>query len=184
MNIKSLLAIFTIGLITGCSTNSPAPTEQAVVTPTPSPPSSAEKVLADAGESCFRNGTMYSDGAASCQAGLQYRCSNGEWVSLGPTATCSEEAVATSKPCQFADITYPTGAASCQAGTQYRCEDGSWRSLAISCSSTESPIRTTPGGRTCMFDGVTVATNSTVCRTGSTFLCSDGEWINLGTLCR
>ncbi len=183
MNIKTWLVILTIGLMTNCSSNTPSPTKQSSATPQPDMSRSTEKIVAAADSPCFHKGTMYSDGAASCQSGSQYRCANGEWLSLG--TSCMDEAVAVSKPCQFAGVTFPTGAASCQAGTQYRCEDGSWNSLGISCPGAESPIRVIPEGKTCMLEGgSTVATNSSVCRSGSTYLCSDGEWINLGTLGR
>lgn len=182
MNIKSWLVILTIGLMTSCSTSAPPPEKLSVETHQPNRPSNAGNMLAVADGPCFRRGTMYSDGAASCQAGVQYRCTSGEWLSLG--VSCIEEVVAVSRPCQFSGVTFPTGAASCQAGTQYRCEDGAWRSLGIVCPG-DSPIRVIPDGRTCMLEGgSTVATNSSVCRSGSTYLCSDGEWVNLGTLCR
>lgn len=183
MNIISLPAIFILGLMTGCSANGAPPTEQSAESQKLDRPRDAGSMVAAADGPCFYKGTIYSDGAASCQSGWQYRCNNSEWINLG--ATCTEEIVAVSRPCQFSGVTFPTGAASCQAGTQYRCEDGAWNSLGTSCPGGDSPIRLIPGGRTCMLEGgSTVATNSTVCRTGSTFLCSDGEWINLGTLCR
>jgi hypothetical protein len=137
---------------------------------------------AQAGDHCFYKGTMYSDGAAACQAGMQYRCTDGDWRSLG--VSCMNSPVVASRTCQFGGISFSSGAASCQGGTQYRCEDGMWRSLGISCAIGDSPIRAVPTGRTCMFEGATVANSSTICRSGSTFLCSDGEWVNLGTLCR
>ncbi|MGD0959804.1 MAG: hypothetical protein ABSB19_08360 [Methylomonas sp.] len=167
MNIKYLIAILTIGVITSCSTTAPH----------------AEIMAATADEPCFHRGTIYSNGAASCQSGMQYRCDNGEWVSLGDS--CREAPVLASRQCQFSGVTFPTGAASCQSGSQYRCEDGSWRNIGVACSGGESPMRVVPGGRTCMLEGGnTVSTSSSVCRSGSTYLCSDGEWINLGTLCR
>jgi hypothetical protein len=113
---------------------------------------------------------------------LQYRCDNGEWVSL--QVACGDSPVTLSKSCQFGGIAFSTGSASCQSGTQFRCEDGTWRALGVSCSAGDSPIRVVPSGRTCMFNDATVASNSTICRSGSTYLCSDGEWLNLGTLCR
>jgi hypothetical protein len=136
-----------------------------------------------AGDHCFYKSTMYSDGAASCQSGTQYRCADGDWKSLG--VACQDTgAVATSRPCDFGGVAYSTGSASCQSGTQYRCEDGRWASLGISCPVGDAPIRAVPSGRTCMFDGATVASSSTICRSGSTFLCSDGEWMNIGTRCQ
>jgi hypothetical protein len=135
-----------------------------------------------ASDPCFFKGTMFSNGAASCQAGREFRCDDGEWGTTGNN--CTGDRIALSKSCQFDGISYSTGAASCQTGTQYRCEDGSWRALGVSCSAGDSPVKLYPDGRTCMFDGATVASNSTICRTGSTFLCSNGEWVNLGTQCR
>jgi hypothetical protein len=135
-----------------------------------------------AADPCFFKGTMFSNGAAACQSGKEYRCDDGEWSSTG--SVCTGERVALSKSCQFEGISYSTGAASCQAGSQFRCEDGSWRTIGLPCTAGDSPIKLYPDGRTCMFDGATVASNSTICRTGSTFLCSNGEWVNLGTQCR
>ena len=180
MKIRSWLAIFIFGLMTSCSTNAPSPSDETADTHKPAALGKTENIIATNNGPCFYKGTMFSEGAASCQTGMQYTCNAGEWVNL--SAGCTEEAVMVSKPCQYSGITFPTGAASCQAGIQYRCEDGAWNSLAVSCPGGNSPIRLPPGGRTCMFDSVTVATSSTVCRSGSTFLCNDGEWVNLGTL--
>lgn len=135
-----------------------------------------------AGDHCFFKGTMYSDGAAACQSGSQYRCNDGDWKALG--VACKDEASNPSKTCEFGSVTYSTGSASCQGGTQYRCEDGRWANLGVTCPIGDAPIRPAPAGRTCMFDGATVSSNSTICRSGSTYMCNDGEWVNLGTLCR
>jgi hypothetical protein len=134
-----------------------------------------------AGDHCFYKGSMFSDGAAACQTGSQYRCDDGDWKALGTTC---KDAPAPSKTCEYGGVSYSTGSASCQGGMQHRCEDGRWARLADSCPVGDAPIKTVPSGRTCMFDGATVSNNSTICRTGSTFLCSDGEWVNLGTACR
>ncbi len=40
-----------------------------------------------AGDHCFYKGTMYSDGAAACQSGTQYRCYDGDWKPLGLACT-------------------------------------------------------------------------------------------------
>jgi hypothetical protein len=135
-----------------------------------------------AADHCFYKGTMFSDGATTCQTGTQYRCNDGDWKSL--SVACRDSAVKSSKTCEFDGVSYSTGSASCQSGTQFRCEDGQWASLAITCPVGDSPIRVTPGGRTCMFDGATVAHNSTICRSGSTFLCNNGDWVNIGTRCQ
>ena len=137
--------------------------------------------LATAGDHCFYKGTMFSDGAAACQSGAQYRCNDGDWKSLGVACT---DTPPPSKTCEYSGVSYSTGSASCQGGTQYRCEDGRWATLGLTCPIGDAPIRPAPAGRTCMFDGATVSSNSTICRNGSTFLCNDGEWTNLGTLCR
>jgi hypothetical protein len=134
-----------------------------------------------AGDHCFFKGTMFSDGAAACQAGTQYRCNDGDWKALG---VACKDTFSPSKTCEYGSVAYSTGSASCQGGTQYRCEDGRWASLGVTCPIGDSPIRAVPSGRTCMFDGATVSSNSTICRSGSTYLCNDGEWVNLGTLCR
>lgn len=181
MNIRFPLVVFTTALMMSCGGDEPVRTERVTETHIYGRSSRPETVTATNG-SCFNKGTMYSDGAVSCQEGSQYKCSGGEWESLG--TNCAAQPIAASRTCQFAGVTFATGAASCQAGTQYRCEDGIWRSLAISCPGVEPSVRIVPGGRTCMFSDVTVATNSTVCRSGTTFLCNDGEWVNLGTLCR
>lgn len=136
-----------------------------------------------AGEHCFHRGSMFSDGAASCQSGLLFRCDDGDWRSTG--SICSSEGPMTvARTCQFGGVSYSTGSASCQAGTQFRCEDGTWRSIGLACVVGDSPIRVLPSGRTCMFGDATVANNSTICKSGTTYLCSDGEWTNLGTICR
>jgi hypothetical protein len=140
---------------------------------------SAQRALA--GDPCVYEGTKYSDGAAACQAGMQFRCMDGEWTSL--RSVCRDE-IAVNKSCDFAGVSYSTGSASCQAGTQFRCDAGTWRSLAVPCSAGDAPLRLVPDGRTCMFNDATVGNNSTICKAGTTFLCSNGEWINLGTICR
>lgn len=134
-----------------------------------------------AGDHCFYKGTMFSDGAAACQSGTQYRCNDGNWKSLSVACTDTPRP---SRSCDYDGISFSTGSASCQAGSQFRCEDGSWRSLGMPCTVGDSPIRVVPSGRTCMYEGATVSNGSTICRSSSTFLCSDGEWVNLGTACR
>ena len=46
---------------------------------------------ARAGDSCVYQGTQYSDGAASCQAGVRYKCDDGEWKSK--KERCTQESV-------------------------------------------------------------------------------------------
>jgi hypothetical protein len=135
-----------------------------------------------ANDHCFYKGSMFSDGAMSCQTGAQFRCKDGDWKATG--SNCAQETTTASRSCVRDGISYPTGAGSCQNGTQYRCEDGAWSSLETACSVGDSPIRAVPDTRTCMYEGATVASNSTICKGGTTFLCSGGEWTNLGTLCR
>jgi hypothetical protein len=144
----------------------------------------AQRALA--ADHCFYKGTMYSDGAAACQTGAQYRCEDGDWKALG--VACRDAAPAPAQPlaeaCHFGGVTYASGSASCQGGMQYMCDDGAWTGLGTSCPLADSPIRVIPEGRTCMFEDATVAHNSTVCRHGTTFLCSNGEWVSVGTKCR
>jgi hypothetical protein len=132
---------------------------------------------------CFFKGTIYSEGATSCQNESQFKCDDGEWEALG--VTCKSERVAASRPCSYDGISYSTGSASCQAGTQFRCEDGTWRSLASPCTVLSgNTVRVVPQGDTCMYESATVASGSTICKSSSTFLCNDGQWVNLGTACR
>lgn len=134
-------------------------------------------------DNCFYKGTMYSEGATSCQTGKTFKCDDGKWEDTDKT--CQEsQPMRTSKACEFGGVSYSTGSAKCQDGTQYRCEDGEWHRLDETCPVADAPMRIVPSGKTCMYEGATVAHNSTICRSGSTFLCNDGEWTNLGTLCR
>jgi hypothetical protein len=135
-----------------------------------------------AADDCLYKGTKYSEGAASCQAGVQFRCNDGEWKSIG--VACSDTPLASARNCQFGGVTYPSGSASCQGGNQFRCDDGTWASLGIGCAAGDSPIRVVPQGRICYFNGAPVAHNSSVCQSGRSYLCSDGEWVILGTKCR
>src|SRR5262245_22546423 len=143
----------------------------------------APRIAAAASDHCFYKGTMFSDGAQSCQQGSLFRCRDGDWKSQGSACTESESPPTASRRCDLSGISYPTGAASCQNGSQYRCEDGAWRDLATACPG-DVAIRVVPGDKTCMYESATVSSNSTICKSGTTFLCSDGEWKNLGTLCR
>jgi hypothetical protein len=134
-------------------------------------------------DDCFYKGTMFSDGAMSCQTGAQFRCKGGDWKATG--SGCTEETgTRVSRNCDMAGISYSTGAASCQNGTQFRCEDGAWRNLGVTCPVGDTPLRAVPSGRTCMYEGATVSSASTICKGGTTFLCEDGSWTNLGTQCR
>jgi hypothetical protein len=135
-----------------------------------------------ANDHCFYKGSMFSDGARSCQNSAQFKCDDGDWKATG--SGCTEDNRTASRSCERDGISYSTGAASCQNGTQYRCEDGQWQSLNAPCPVADSPVRAVPDTRTCMYEGATVASNSTICKGGTTFLCTGGEWTNLGTLCR
>ena len=50
----------------------------------------AQPRLARAGDACSYDGTKYSDGALSCQAGKQYKCDDGEWKSKGERCTSAK----------------------------------------------------------------------------------------------
>jgi hypothetical protein len=138
--------------------------------------------VAFAGDVCRYGGSNYSHGSTACQSGTQFRCDDGEWISM--SIACPEKQA---KSCSFDGSNFSSGSASCQAGTQYRCTDGEWRSLGVACSAGDAPrivVPVPPAPRTCMLDGTTVASSSTVCKTGTTYLCDDGEWRNLGTPCK
>ena len=136
---------------------------------------------AAAGDDCRYQGTRYSEGAASCQAGQQFRCNDGEWKSIG--VACNENG-APAGNCMFGGVTYPSGSPSCQGGSQYRCEGGTWASLGVGCPAADSPIRALPQGRLCLFNDEPVANNATMCIGGRSYLCSDGDLVILGTKCR
>src|SRR5262245_845970 len=105
----------------------------------------APRIVSAASDNCFYKGTMFSDGAQSCQQGSLFRCKDGEWKSQG--SPCTDSPQTASRRCELSGISYPTGAASCQNGSQYRCEDGAWRDLAITCPG-EGAIRVGPGDQT------------------------------------
>ena len=50
----------------------------------------AQPRIARAGDDCSYDGTKYSDGALSCQAGKQYKCDDGEWKSKGERCTSAK----------------------------------------------------------------------------------------------
>jgi hypothetical protein len=136
-----------------------------------------------AGDRCTYRGTLFSDGAAACQSGTQYRCDDGEWRSLG-TACPDRDRFATAETCRFDGNAFSAGSVSCQAGIEYRCEGGVWHSLGTACRTASSPTRAEPSDRICMYEGATVASGSTMCRSGATFRCDDGEWTNVGSRCQ
>lgn len=137
---------------------------------------------ADDDEGCVYRGSLYSDGAMSCQGGTQYRCDDGEWDKTDDS--CTAEPVAQAKTCSFGGIQYATGASSCQAGAQYRCTDGAWQSTGETCPIGDTPLQAAPQGKTCTYEGATVAHRSAICKGGTTFFCNDGQWTNLGTACQ
>jgi hypothetical protein len=132
-------------------------------------------------DSCNYQGTVYSHGAAVCQAGTQFRCDDGDWKSLAVACSSPE-----GKACDFNGSTYESGSTSCQGGTQYRCDSGLWKNIGGLCSPDQiaAPRVINPGGRTCMLDGSTVSSKSTVCKSGVMYACDDGDWRNLGMPCR
>src|SRR5512139_2173882 len=90
------------------------------------------------GEQCFYRGTMYSEGAASCQSGQKYKCDDGDWE---PQHTaCSDTVTTAALGCELGGMPFANGSATCQAGTQYRCEDGTWSSLDMPCSAGDMPM--------------------------------------------
>ncbi len=134
-------------------------------------------------DECTYKGTKFSEGSASCQAGVQFRCNDGEWKSVG--VACSDQPVAAAQPnCQFGGVTYPNGTASCQQGNQFRCDNGAWAATNVACPAADSPIKVLPQGRGCSFNDAPVAHNTAICKAGTTYLCSDGDWVILGTKCR
>src|SRR5262249_56944112 len=89
-----------------------------------------------AGDDCLYKGTKYSEGAAACQAGVQFRCDDGEWKSVG--VACSENG-GTSGNCMFGRVTYPSGSARCHGGGPYRWGGGPRASIGRKCPAARSP---------------------------------------------
>jgi len=136
-----------------------------------------------AADDCTYKGAKFSEVAASCQAGVQFRCDDGEWKSAG--VACNDKPVAAVQPnCQFGGVTYPNGTASCQQGNQFQCDNGAWAATNVTCPAADSPIKVLPQGRGCSFNDSAVAHNTAICKSGTTYLCSDGDWVILGTKCR
>ena len=134
------------------------------------------------GDDCNYRGTTYSNGAADCQAGSQFRCDDGHWKGLG--IACDANGAA-ARVCAFEGVPFSTGSVNCQSGTRYQCNDGTWTSLAVACPSAgDAPALVAPAKRSCTYDGATVATESTICKSGITFRCEDGDWRNLGSACQ
>src|SRR5262249_16581916 len=138
---------------------------------------------AQANDDCSYRGTTYSDGAAMCQSGTQFRCKDGQWKKTGNDCVGTGNPVEGAKGCDYKGTPYSTGAATCQAGTEYRCDDGMWKSLSVPCTSSGDVPVVAPS-RPVMYNGATVASNSSICKAGVMFLCVDGEWRNLGTACQ
>lgn len=138
---------------------------------------------AHAKDKCSYQGTAFSEGATSCQSGVEYRCDDGEWKSL--SVPCPKDKMS-SRDCDLNGNTYAAGSSSCQSGMKYRCDDGKWNSLETACVAGDAPrVAPIPAvGKTCMLDGSTVSHASTVCKSGTMFACDNGEWRNLGTPCQ
>ena len=50
----------------------------------------AQPRIVRAGDDCSYDGTKYSDGAVSCQAGKRYKCDDGEWKSKDERCTSAK----------------------------------------------------------------------------------------------
>src|SRR5262249_1095093 len=94
----------------------------------------------DAGSEAPRNcqfgGVTYQNGAASCQAGTQYRCDNGAWASLGsacPAGDSPVRIVPQGRACLFNGAPVAHNATTGQDGRTYLCSDGDWVILGTKC---------------------------------------------------
>lgn len=138
---------------------------------------------ARADDSCQYGGTKYSEGAAICQSGTQFRCDDGHWKSLA--IACTEQRAAL-RECDFGGQSYSAGSTSCQSGNQYRCEDGQWRSLGVVCAGTlsgDQPINPGVTEHSCLYNGQNFGSRATVCQAGVQFKCDNGQWRNMGFGC-
>ena len=85
MRLSTLaVSLAALGLVTACSHR-----ERVVERPVIEKQTVIERQVPAAGGTvaggCTWNSVVYSDGALSCQAGQQFRCSNGTWNQAGGT---------------------------------------------------------------------------------------------------
>jgi hypothetical protein len=87
-------------------------------------------------KSCEAGGITYSTGAASCQAGTQFRCEDGAWRTLGMPCSVGDSPiriVPSGRTCMFNDATVATNSTLCRNGLTYLCNDGEWTNLGTLC---------------------------------------------------
>jgi hypothetical protein len=85
---------------------------------------------------CEFGGISFSSGAASCNAGTQYRCDNGRWTSLGtacPAADAPLRVAPYGRSCSYQGTTVASSSAICQSGSTFVCSDGEWINLGTGC---------------------------------------------------
>lgn len=89
------------------------------------------------GGSCEFGGVSYASGSASCNAGRQYRCDKGRWISLDLPCSVGDAPfpAVTSRGaiCSYAGASVTSGSAICQSGTTFLCNDGNWINLGTVC---------------------------------------------------
>jgi hypothetical protein len=85
---------------------------------------------------CTFGSLSYLTGAASCQAGAQYRCEDGTWRSLGTTCPIGDSPVQPAqdgKTCMYEGATVAHRSAICRTGSTFFCNDGTWVNLGTAC---------------------------------------------------
>jgi hypothetical protein len=85
---------------------------------------------------CQFGGLSYATGAASCQAGAQYRCEDGAWRSLGTTCPIGDspaQPAPEGKTCMYEGATVAHRSAICRSGTTFFCNDGGWVNVGTAC---------------------------------------------------
>jgi hypothetical protein len=86
--------------------------------------------------SCDFAGISFASGSASCNAGIQYRCDNGRWASLGRPCAAADaplHVLPHGSACTYQGATVPSSSAICQSGTTFVCNDGQWINLGTLC---------------------------------------------------
>lgn len=81
-------------------------------------------------------GISFFSGAASCQAGTQFRCEDGLWRSLALPCTLGDspiKAVPAGRTCMFDGVTVASSSTICRSGSTFLCNDGEWINLGTLC---------------------------------------------------
>jgi hypothetical protein len=85
---------------------------------------------------CDFGGISYSTGSASCQQGVQHRCEDGVWTSIGVDCAIGDaplRVVPSGKTCMFGGATVAHNSTICRSGSTFLCSDGEWVNVGTRC---------------------------------------------------